>query len=372
MKEKQLTFDRELLSQSINAFVRFELAEHNVDPRLSLNNTVLRRDEDEYYKQILFHEWKDRVRKTDQSRSQIVLEAMKAKINGIPNNLVDYRQIRVFQNAMQSEKATTLEKALDLIFAGNNDEDAFEMLASVVGSKFDLVSFVFFLKGGDYMPCRPRNFDDRFRRLGLQSGLEGHCTWVKYQQFNGWIQELQEELQDSLNKDISRLDAHSFLWALWQVQPKPTDALKKSRSKKNTASRQSAREKRAALEAEEEEARAPGEIKPGERVPEGAKKQITVNAHERNPKARLECKKHYLRNEGRLVCQICGFDFGTYYGPEYKNKIHIHHLIPLKDIGEEYMVDPVKDLLPVCPNCHLVLHAGNGISVEDLKKKLGK
>ena len=39
-----------------------------------------------------------------------------------------------------------------------------------------------------------------------------------------------------------------------------------------------------------------------------------------------------------------------------KDFIHVHHIIPLNEIKEEYTVDPIKDLVPVCPNCHAMLH----------------
>ena len=75
---------------------------------------------------------------------------------------------------------------------------------------------------------------------------------------------------------------------------------------------------------------------------------------------------------GHVSCQVCGFDFGKEYGPEYANKIHVHHIVPVSEIGEEYVIDPITDLIPVCPNCHMVLHTGEGISVEELKKKVKK
>jgi 5-methylcytosine-specific restriction protein A len=36
--------------------------------------------------------------------------------------------------------------------------------------------------------------------------------------------------------------------------------------------------------------------------------------------------------------------------------IHVHHLKELASIAKEYEVDPIKDLRPVCPNCHAMLH----------------
>jgi 5-methylcytosine-specific restriction protein A len=48
--------------------------------------------------------------------------------------------------------------------------------------------------------------------------------------------------------------------------------------------------------------------------------------------------------------------FEQCYGEVAKGFIHVHHLRPLSEIGEEYEVDPIADLRPVCPNCHAVLH----------------
>ena len=84
---------------------------------------------------------------------------------------------------------------------------------------------------------------------------------------------------------------------------------------------------------------------------EGAVTQITVNAYERNPKARAACIAHW-----GLACGACGMTFEGRYGPQAAGYIHVHHLRPLAAIGAEYVLDPVNDLMPVCPNCHAVMH----------------
>ena len=45
------------------------------------------------------------------------------------------------------------------------------------------------------------------------------------------------------------------------------------------------------------------------------------------------------------------------------------HIVPLSEIGEEYVVDPIRDLVPVCPNCHMALHSKkDGVyTVEELR-----
>ena len=107
-----------------------------------------------------------------------------------------------------------------------------------------------------------------------------------------------------------------------------------------------------------------------EPIIEGAKRTIKINSYERDPRAKKKCKEYYLKRDGRVFCQVCGFDFGKVYGPEYDNMIHVHHIVPVSEIGEEYVVDPIKDLIPVCPNCHMVLHAGRGIAVKELSERL--
>jgi len=86
---------------------------------------------------------------------------------------------------------------------------------------------------------------------------------------------------------------------------------------------------------------------------EGAVRKIKVNAYERNPVARQKC----IAAHGTTCC-VCGFNFGAFYGPEIEGYIHVHHLRPLSEADGKYVVDPVEDMRPVCPNCHAVLHLG--------------
>ncbi|WP_151706949.1 HNH endonuclease [Acinetobacter sp. TUM15064] len=99
--------------------------------------------------------------------------------------------------------------------------------------------------------------------------------------------------------------------------------------------------------------------------PEGAKQTVQVNRYERNPEARAKCLEiHGTR------CEICKMSFAETYGTFAKDFIHVHHITPLHQISESYEVNPETDLMPVCPNCHAMLHRQeNGIpmTVERLK-----
>lgn len=112
----------------------------------------------------------------------------------------------------------------------------------------------------------------------------------------------------------------------------------------------------------------PEEISGDSTYSEGAAKKILVNAYERSDEAVSDCKAHY-----GTVCIVCGFDFCKVYGELGRGYIHVHHLIQLADIAKDYKVDPVKDLRPVCPNCHSMLHQRRPpLSIDELKKAIGR
>ncbi|AYZ13724.1 HNH endonuclease [Chryseobacterium arthrosphaerae] len=101
---------------------------------------------------------------------------------------------------------------------------------------------------------------------------------------------------------------------------------------------------------------------------EGLTKQITVNIYERNPIARSKCIEHF-----GAVCKVCDFDFEQKYGVLGKGFIHVHHILDLSLIKKEYEVDFKKDLVPVCPNCHTMLHKRKpALQIDELRKLLQK
>ena len=100
---------------------------------------------------------------------------------------------------------------------------------------------------------------------------------------------------------------------------------------------------------------------------EGTVKKISVNRYERDGTARQACIDHY-----GAVCQACGMDFHKQYGDLGKGFIHVHHITPLHTIQESYEVDPIKDLVPVCPNCHAMIHRikDTTLSIDELKQRI--
>jgi len=99
---------------------------------------------------------------------------------------------------------------------------------------------------------------------------------------------------------------------------------------------------------------------------EGAVLAVLVNRYERDSRARNVClKKH------GTSCQVCGLLFKEEYGEIGDGFIHVHHVRPLATIRKEYKLDPEKDLVPVCPNCHAMLHRRDPpFSIFELKERL--
>ena len=102
-----------------------------------------------------------------------------------------------------------------------------------------------------------------------------------------------------------------------------------------------------------------------EELEEGRAVVVTVNAFERNSHARAACIAHH-----GAACLACGFDFGEFF-PDVEAAdgfIHVHHLRPLSECGGAYIVDPIKDLVPLCPNCHALAHMRSPpFAVEELQ-----
>lgn len=107
------------------------------------------------------------------------------------------------------------------------------------------------------------------------------------------------------------------------------------------------------------------DVENGKLSTEGKKIHYYGKKYERDPKNRLNA----IAIHG-TTCFACGFNFEKKYGDRGVGYIEIHHLKPLSHQKEEVFVDPKKDLIPLCPNCHRMVHRDpkNILSLEDLKK----
>lgn len=99
-------------------------------------------------------------------------------------------------------------------------------------------------------------------------------------------------------------------------------------------------------------------------VEEGVAQTVTSTRYERSRLNRKRCIEHY-----GLICQVCDLDFGIEYGKLGSGYIEVHHITPLSEIKEGYRVDPIQDLIPLCSNCHSMIHRdpSRTISPQELK-----
>lgn len=84
--------------------------------------------------------------------------------------------------------------------------------------------------------------------------------------------------------------------------------------------------------------------------------------------------------DGHICCACCGMDFSVKYGPEFADScIEIHHRKPIfmydGDDVNRSISEALKNVIPVCPNCHRVIHrhklfSDNGI--QRLKRVISR
>jgi 5-methylcytosine-specific restriction protein A len=87
---------------------------------------------------------------------------------------------------------------------------------------------------------------------------------------------------------------------------------------------------------------------------EGLESFELVRKYERSRYNRALCLKYY-----GFVCRGCGDKLEEKYGPVGANVIHVHHIVPVSLMNGSYQLNPVTDLIPLCPNCHNIVHRTN-------------
>lgn len=110
--------------------------------------------------------------------------------------------------------------------------------------------------------------------------------------------------------------------------------------------------------------------------------EVDISALEGGSKLRLHMKKerqsslvkrakeHWLRTEGELRCGICNFSFSEQYRGLGEGFIEVHHRSLVPSTKQKVSI---KDLIPVCANCHRMLHRKNGlVDVQIVKMAMSR
>lgn len=104
-------------------------------------------------------------------------------------------------------------------------------------------------------------------------------------------------------------------------------------------------------------------------VREGRTRTTTHLVYDRSRRLRAAAVEAFSHN-GKLYCDCCNFEFSNYYGNNYGiSCIEIYHVKPLFMYEDDDMIRTIAqclpNLIPVCPNCHRVIHK-NHISADRL------
>lgn len=383
-----MTINQDILEAAFTNFTDFVLFKSGEKFEAFATSKYLKNEEN--YKYEVYNEarnalankhWKPEDIGTGEIQKK-VSSAIKARVNYnfemIDNNLVDWRQKDDFSKKTNSE---LLESTLFNFYKSKiKDSEAFERFMSEKLS-YQFIAYLFFIKDSQkFLPISQERFDKIFQKIGLfDFKTSRNASWGNYNEFCSIIKEVQKFLKTK-DKNTTLLDAHSFLWILGNQMegfnshdsvmdayglnyiiedelienPEPDNNIELVEILQTVQNVDLLSDEKYADEL-------PLEISEG--LFEGIKRTITVNSYERNPKARQICIAYW-----KAICAVCSFDFEQTYGEIGKGFIHVHHLVKISDIGDEYEVDPINDLIPVCPNCHSMLHKKEPpIPINELK-----
>ena len=99
--------------------------------------------------------------------------------------------------------------------------------------------------------------------------------------------------------------------------------------------------------------------------PRGSRIQVSVNGYERNRHNRERAIAFHGDS-----CLACEMRMADIYGVIAEGFIHIHHVRSLATAGE-YTPDIETELIPLCPNCHSVVHLTDPpMPLEELKQRI--
>lgn len=97
---------------------------------------------------------------------------------------------------------------------------------------------------------------------------------------------------------------------------------------------------------------------------EGRKRLIQHISYERSRRNRARAIKIH-----GISCLACGFNFNEAYGPDFaRDFIEVHHVQSITEQSDT-IIDPERDLIPLCSNCHSMAHRERGriLSLQDLR-----
>ena len=215
-------------SKSQSAFVSFSANRYTED--------------EEGYKDKIYEKARNNLRFWEWKKEDIgsggIIRSVVSAIKLDENNLIDWRVVSKFENKINdNNKFDKHEKALFNFFHNlSADEESFNLFVEYFGKNYSLNAYLFFVKDkAQYMPISPINFDIAFDKLGIKNFKTSYqCSWSNYQKYNSLLNQVRILLTNKGVKDVSLLNAHSFVWIISDIENQLSEAKILDRGKLDT------------------------------------------------------------------------------------------------------------------------------------------
>ena len=276
------------------------------------------------------------------SDNEIIARAERALSKS--QNLVFLHQKRHFKN--KNENTSKAAGLLREIYCNENYEKAFGDAVAFWGGKYDLIAYLFFIKDKNrYLPISPKNFDEKFRELGIDLKTSCKCSPQNYISFIECIDELRVLMEDYFGCKISLLGAHSVIWMMGSVKEfySQVDEINADATLAHDVNNVQSCEDVSFVEDFEN---------PTQRA-----QPIIENGHKIYPRKR-EVALKAMKNAD-YCCELNPQHESFVRKNSNTKYMEPHHLIPMSQSEHfEYTLDTPSNIICLCSNCHNEIHYG--------------
>lgn len=246
----------------------------------------------------------------------------------------------------------------------SSDEETFKTLVKIFGKNYSFIAFLFFIKGGHYLPVSG-NLSKSLRMMGTSFPINNCCSWENYNEFITIVEELQQFIVETeVDPEASLLHAHSFLWTYRYddvqkglVEPKynsPKSAESLAEDAADLALNRSANSSK---------------LKPQSVVIAPQKPAGSMISNGREVCRRSTQRAINAMGRANYQCEINPEHESFVRRSNKKPYVEAHHLIPLAYWRDfEYSIDVEANIVALCSTCHNRIHLGE--DSKDLVKTL--
>lgn len=359
--------DEKALGKWVDTFIAFLVHNQGNDfVSFADSEETVRLLREERYKATFYNMAFEQIQGIDWNRDQIG--------DGIYSNLLaDFLKSSKHNLVFRFQKNEAIAKTLANVsaadriaydlFATSNDEMTFSSVTEFYGKRYDVVAFIFSLKGEPYLPISGQ-LETAFQLLNIDMPLNNKCSWENYSKYCTVVGELHSFIKEHYDPNATLMHAHSFLWVLSRNREEIESGAEGTVYIGNA---QRAVEEDLDYQLKRDLNEHPREAKPFVIRPEPKGERIYSKSH-----------RIYVRSQQKATNALaaagykCEFD-ETHETFEKKSTgnpyTEPHHLIPLAFSDEfNYSLDTEANIVSLCSNCHNRIHYGE--DAEKLVEKL--